>query len=198
MKISQCVEQSYQNSVSKGFYERPTKPTERFQLMLSEVAEATEEYRSHKEDFYLVDGKPEGQAVEFVDVLIRIFDYSGFKGINLSKYIEQRFFTNFSDIETLFELMKEVKDLKNIKCYNELENLNDDLEYHLSVSISIAEAGKSYLYGKNDDIIFLHLSDAVVKIARIFFIKKWDLEKILEIKHSYNLNRSYKHGGKVC
>lgn len=198
MKIQACVSQAYQNAVNKGFYERATKATERFQLMLSEVSEATEEFRSAKDDFYMVGEKPEGQSIELIDVLIRIFDYSGSCDIDLASLINQRFFVEYNKIETLQDLMQAVSDLNNIKCYQELENVHDDLEYQLSVSISIAQAGKSYLDGKDEGTIFLHLSDTIVKIARIFYLKQWDIEKLLSIKHAYNVNRPHKHGGKVC
>ncbi len=198
MTIQDYIEKFHQNAISKGFYERPTKPTERFQLMISEVSEATEEFRNKTEDFYLVNGKPEGQAVELVDVLIRIFDFAGYKEINFVKFIETHFFMKFGDIVSFTDLLNEVKDLKNIKCYNELESLVDDLEYHLSINISLANAGDAYLKNKEDEKIFLHLSEAVVKIAYIFSLKNWNLEEIINIKHEYNVNRPYKHGGKVC
>jgi len=195
-KIQDYLKQSYDNSVSKGWYERPTTSIERFSLMLSEVSEATEEVRSKKDDFYMVAEKPEGQAVELVDVLIRIFDYAGYKNVNLRKIIETQFFLYFEKIETVSDLLVAVENLKNIKCYEELENLSSDIEYHASVAISICEAIKSYM--KKNDKEFLFLAEVVVKIAYIFHIKKWDLSKILDIKHEYNTTRPHKHGGKTC
>lgn len=195
-KIQDYLKQSYENSVNKGWYERPTTAIERFTLMLSEVAEATEEVRSSKEDFYLVGEKPEGQSVEMVDILIRIFDYSGYKSVNFSKFLETQFFVSFNPINTIDDLMVEVGQLNNIRCYEELENLTSDLEFHISFAISICDAAKSHM--KKTDKEFLYLAETVVKIAYFFKKKGWDMSKILDIKHEYNINRPHKHGGKVC
>jgi hypothetical protein len=195
-KIQDYLKQSYENSVNKGWYERPTTSIERFALMLSEISEATEEVRSSKEDFYLVEGKPEGQAVELVDVLIRIFDYSGYRNVNFSKFLETQFFVSFNPIITIDDLMNEVSQLNNIRCYEELQDLKSDIEFHISVAISICDAAKSHM--KKTEKEFLFLAETVVKIAYFFRKKGWDMTKVLDIKHEYNVNRPHKHGGKVC
>lgn len=194
--IQDYLKQSYENSVSKGWYERPTTSIERFALMLSEISEATEEVRSSKEDFYLVDEKPEGQSVELVDVLIRIFDYSGYANVNFSKFLETQFFVSFNPINTINDLMVEVGQLNNIRCYEELEYLKSDLEFHISIAISICDAAKSYM--KKTEKEFFYLAETVVKIAYFFRKKGWDMTKVLDIKHEYNVSRPHKHGGKVC
>lgn len=195
-KIQEYLKQSYQNAVNKGWYERPTTSIERFALMLSEISEATEEVRSSKEDFYLVEGKPEGQSVELVDVLIRIFDYSGYGNVNFAKFLDSQFFVTFNEIHTIDDLMNEVSHLKNIRCYEELEELKSDLEFHISVAISICDAAKSHM--KKTDKEFLYLAETMVKIAYFFKKKGWDMTKIIDIKHEYNVSRPHKHGGKVC
>lgn len=195
-KIQEYLKQSYGNSVAKGWYENPTTPIERFALMISEVSEAIEEIRLKKPDYYVKDGKPEGQSVEMVDILIRIFDYAGYKNINFSKFIESQFFMSFNEIDTLESLMNEVKDINNLRCNDELTMLNTDIEYNASIAISVCEAMKSYM--KNNDKEFFFLAEVVVKIAYFFHIKKWDMVKLIDIKHEFNLNRPHKHGGKTC
>lgn len=195
-KITEYIKMSYENSVSKGWYENPIPELERIMLMISEVSEATEEVRDFKEDFYEVDGKPEGQAVELADLCIRIFDYAGYRQLNLCKYIETQFFVSFQNIEYIRDINDEVKQLNNLKCYEELEKIETDLEFHASISISLAGAAKS-LIAKNDKE-FIYLSEALIKVFYYSSKKGWDFENILCKKHAYNLNRPYKHGGKKC
>lgn len=195
-KITEYIKMAYDNSVSKGWYEDPKPELERIMLMISEVSEATEEVRDFKEDFYEVDGKPEGQSVELADLCIRIFDYAGYRKLNLCKYIEQQFFVLFQNIEYIHDISQSVKQLNNLKCYEELETIETDLEFQASISISLAGAAKS-LINKNDKE-FMYLAETLIKVIYYSLKKGWDFENILYKKHVYNLNRPYKHGGKKC
>lgn len=40
------------------------------------------------------------------------------------------------------------------------------------------------------------LADVVIRVMDIFGARGWDLEKIIEAKHEYNISRSFRHGGK--
>lgn len=106
----------HQISRSKGWYENERKPLEFHMLMVSEIAEASEEVRNKKPDLYFnshnpnegstdinpqfnedqmmkifsrINGfaKPEGEAVEIADCLIRILDYAEYKGWNMEAII---------------------------------------------------------------------------------------------------------------
>ncbi len=71
-------------------------------LIVSEIAEATEEVRAHKPYAYVIrqdevvnnteefkpGEKPEGEAVELADAVIRIADYFGYRGWDLEKIIQ--------------------------------------------------------------------------------------------------------------
>lgn len=67
----------YLASVERGFWEASQNLPEKLALIHSELSEALEEYRASQADLDLtkttvIDGKPEGFAVELADALIRI------------------------------------------------------------------------------------------------------------------------------
>lgn len=77
-------------------------------LIVSEIAEATEEIRNGNPDVYyankntglvvseipeaysLLDFKPEGEAVELVDAVVRIMDYFGAKGWDMEAILRAK------------------------------------------------------------------------------------------------------------
>ena len=129
MTIKEWQTKVFDIAKSKGWYDpQVTQSTdiERHMLMVSEIAEATEEVRNGKPPIYVIwegsevqpDGtysgngsgqnidiweesfgivKPEGEATELADTVIRIMDYFEYKGWDLeeairikSKYNESR------------------------------------------------------------------------------------------------------------
>lgn len=100
---------------AKGWYDVPRTPLEFHMLMVTEIAEASEEIRKGTPPVYVVnshdgsiaevqhvdsisfvhhDGdkvtpiKPEGEAIELADLFIRLLDYAEFRGIDLAKATE--------------------------------------------------------------------------------------------------------------
>lgn len=70
----------------KGWWEDGHKtPLECHMLMVSEIAEASEEIRNGKKVMYTNVGstKPEGEAVELADCILRILDYAQFHKLPL-------------------------------------------------------------------------------------------------------------------
>lgn len=94
MTISNLCEQAYAASKAKGFHDSPLLPLEAYMLICSEVAEAAESLRAGEPAFWLketdIGFKPEGQASELADAVIRIADYCGSQGWDLQQIIEQK------------------------------------------------------------------------------------------------------------
>jgi NTP pyrophosphatase (non-canonical NTP hydrolase) len=195
--IEEYIIQSYQNSVSKGWYEEKRSFLERAALMNTEIAEATEEVRNSTEDYYLIGDKPEGQAVELADLLIRIFDYLGYSQIDIQPYIKAQFKFLDKDLITISDIINEIKTNYNLKILSNLKSINTDLEFHAFISISISDAVRTFL--KQDfDTHYYFLVEAIIKVLYFSNLKCWNIESIIEKKHLYNINRPHKHGGKKC
>ena len=91
MKINETVQAVHETAKSKGWHEVERSPLEIHMLVVSEVAEATECARKRTEPVWIgLDGKPEGEAVELADAVIRIMDYFGAKGWDLEKVIQEK------------------------------------------------------------------------------------------------------------
>lgn len=97
--INLWVQEIHENAKNKGWYEDDRSPLEMHMLMVSEIAEATEEVRSKKADVYSGNAvgslnvkeagtKPEGEAIELVDCVVRIFDYFGSKGWDFEELLK--------------------------------------------------------------------------------------------------------------
>lgn len=84
------VDAVHRNAEVKGWHDFPRSALEIHALIHSEISEATEECRNGKKDFYVENDKPEGEAVELVDAVIRIADYFGSKGWDLEKIIKEK------------------------------------------------------------------------------------------------------------
>lgn len=62
------------------------QPLEYIMLMVTELAEAAECVRRDQEPIWVDEkGKPQGEAVELADVLMRLLNYCGHKGFDLDK-----------------------------------------------------------------------------------------------------------------
>ena len=104
--MKDLVKRIHEMAKSKGRWDKEVAktPVECHMLMVTEIAEATEEVRKGTPDIYGVYGdrfvsvetvelnggilKPEGEAVELADCVIRIMDYFGYKGWDLERIIK--------------------------------------------------------------------------------------------------------------
>jgi NTP pyrophosphatase (non-canonical NTP hydrolase) len=73
----------------KGWWDAPRRPPEVLMLIVTELAEAMEEYRNGYGVAirYNEDGKPEGMPIELADAVIRILDFCAYVDVDLEKYI---------------------------------------------------------------------------------------------------------------
>lgn len=92
--IKEWAEEVHANARLKGWWEGqslpllPAETLSKHMLIVSEVAEACEEVRSNNPKLYFgPGGKPEGEAIELADAVIRIMDYCEFVGIDLEEAI---------------------------------------------------------------------------------------------------------------
>jgi hypothetical protein len=81
--IERLAREIYDTAKAKGWWDLDRRPLEIHALIHSEISEATEAFRAGKDPFYIeggIKGKPEGEAVELVDAVIRILDYFAYRG----------------------------------------------------------------------------------------------------------------------
>jgi NTP pyrophosphatase (non-canonical NTP hydrolase) len=92
MDLDYMQQNAHENSKVHGFWDENQDIPTRLMLIVTEVAEAMEEYREDGGDIkrtrFREDGKPEGFPSELADIIIRVGDLAEFLGISLSKEIE--------------------------------------------------------------------------------------------------------------
>lgn len=107
MKINELCQLAHETAKQKGWYDKERSPLEFHMLMVSEIAEATEEVRANRPPVYQIcpvhkclitpdNGdwsnirKPDGELIELADLLIRLCDYAGYRGWDLEKAVEMK------------------------------------------------------------------------------------------------------------
>lgn len=95
MRINEFQKELHNQSRASGWHDEaqisvPTK----LMLMVTEIAEAMEEYRKYGDDpayfAYVQNGKPEGLMIELADCLIRILDLAGYYDVDMEVMIAQK------------------------------------------------------------------------------------------------------------
>lgn len=85
-ELDWLIDCAHENAVQKGFWKEERNDAECIALMHSELSEMLEECRKggSLDIRYIpnLGGKPEGVIIELADVLIRIFDWLGARGID--------------------------------------------------------------------------------------------------------------------
>lgn len=93
MTLEELQIEAGKNSEAKGFHDLEVSVGDRLMLMVTELAEAMEEWRAghpEYETYYSDGGKPEGVPAELADVVIRIADFCYFYSIDLQKAIDEK------------------------------------------------------------------------------------------------------------
>jgi NTP pyrophosphatase (non-canonical NTP hydrolase) len=88
LSLSEFQRDCHKTSIDHGWWEGNVNVPEKLMLIVSEIAEALEDYRNGKNltgVFYDSNDKPEGFAVELADAIIRILDLCGYLGIDLAE-----------------------------------------------------------------------------------------------------------------
>jgi NTP pyrophosphatase (non-canonical NTP hydrolase) len=88
--LNSLAEIAHRQAKNSGFHEKLRTPLEYHALISSEIGEATEAYRRGVKPVEIRRGKPEGEAVELADVVIRIADYFGARGWDLGDVVLQK------------------------------------------------------------------------------------------------------------
>jgi len=210
MLISELAKAVHENAVEHGWWDEDREAPEVGALIHSEWSEALEEARagkplayievftgSYRDPVYMIiprnaegkyiapwgdeyHGKPEGVAVELIDGCIRILDYMGKLGVEISYNDDEE---SDSDIESLYsdEILEIVPD--------KISKLIALLHRYTTLSIFEQKHTRDVL-----DPYYM-LSTMATALS---WVKKQGLDPlaILLEKHEYNKTRPYKHGKK--
>lgn len=91
--LTEVADYFHEFQVTQGFYDGPFNTDQKLILIMGEVIEAHEEYRSNdnlKHVYYRDDGKPEGFEFELADVFIRLMDLAGALGIDIGARVAEK------------------------------------------------------------------------------------------------------------
>jgi hypothetical protein len=205
LDLKKFVEESHGLAMAKGWHDKPRSDSECIMLMVSEVAEATEEVRAARpyihygilpknvsmgfqwveigKDIVLTmpweggkQTKPKGELIEFADCAIRIADFFGMK-----QKTDQRW--DLSVMVGAEQLVAEGSP------YFDRYKLKTPLEQHLDIVYTLARA--------NNNEMASRLAAALIKLHYLTEWRSYDLAEMVRVKHEYNKTRGYRHGGKA-
>ena len=179
----ELIEKIHKNAIDHGWWEAERSIGEIIALCHSELSEALEEYRGRKPNLYFVEvngfmvtemnewrgEKLEGIAIELADCVIRILDYMGYCQQSADKLI--------------------------VGCKDDCDHKNNFGDFISNCHFYLSEA---YIYGilSIPEFSFGFLSGCIIEIQNYLKSNNYDLVGLIELKHAYNVTRSYKHGGK--
>ena len=190
MNLNELAKQIHQNAKDKGFYDQTPNTGERFMLIVSEAAEALEAHRKTRRAKYYEYKRLAGPSDEFyaaafvehikdtvedelADVVIRIFDYCAFAGIEIDN--EERggvvIPANFG--EALLQITGSI--------------------YYASIGARQSEKADKY-FDRHDFICDLH--SALDEVFTLCQQEEINILTHIELKMKYNATRERLHGKK--
>lgn len=208
LTINGWVNEVHSMARAKGWWENPRDEEEIAMLFVTELAEASECARAGEPAIWQLapDGsnrvlpgepawdpsrKPEGEAVEIADLLIRLADWAGHKGWDWGQ-VARDSYKNCPTDSTLNDLVAGIKlDLKNV--LEGSTKIERPLTAHFQIVRDIVEAVDS-----SDRIASGRYFNVVESAVTYMILRGWDVEKTIEMKMAYNSKRAYRHGGKLA
>lgn len=88
--LNEWAREIHQNAVEHGFWDEKKSFGEIIALCHSELSEALEADRNGIGIINMIDGKPEGEAVEMVDCMIRILDWLAAENVDVQNVLETK------------------------------------------------------------------------------------------------------------
>jgi hypothetical protein len=174
MRLAEMVSAVHELAVSKGWWETPRSWAEIRMLVVGELSEALEEFRSRRMDTWFNHdrgGKPEGFFIEIADAAVRLMDYAGYRGLKWDLSDEQYVMWGEVELPRGFHDQRPPEQLDAIVAI-----LHDSGQF------------------SDDTLVWLGLS-ACFAIAQAH---GRELFPCIELKHAYNQTRPYLHGGKAA
>jgi hypothetical protein len=173
--LAQWRRKVWENNESKGWHERPRTWREIRGLVVSELSEAIEEFRAGRMHNWLNPDrgfKPEGFFVEVADAAIRLLDWAESRSLAWDAADEH--FVAYGDVEMPHGFFRDMNPIEQID----------------AVTVVLHDSGQF----SDDTLVWLGLS-ACFALARAHKRDLWDC---IDLKHAYNVTRSFRHGGKAA
>lgn len=99
ISVNDLAERAYANAKLKGFWKASDDVPTKLMLIVTEVAEAMESYRSADPIGFtaiLADGKPHGFRYELADIIIRVLDLAERWDLNIEQAIYDKMAYNLT------------------------------------------------------------------------------------------------------
>lgn len=165
----------HENAVNHGWWETERPRDETYAMIHSEVSEALDEYRNAKEMVYFDGDKPEGIAVELMDMVIRIIDYLQHDKAAVLEY----------------RSIDQILGRCPFACQIDFTMTRLVAYLHQNISMAFMNVGDKH----NEQRLLINAISAAMNWCDA---NGADPISVIETKHAYNITRPYRHGGKIC